>query len=712
MFPCKTVLFSGKFKKRMVPRTGFEPARPKRALAPQASVSTNSTTWALIFSRVQRYIFFLKVAWFLENNEGIAYFCPNGYCGILMKGKTLIVFILFSFAKLLVYGQSGQVDERNLGQLPENVEKVETLTSLSWKYKSTDPEKALLYGKEALKIAKQLSNQKLIADANHTIGMIHWYKGDYQKASKYFFDALYIREIIQDKLGLSRSYNNIGLLFFRQKDYEKAFRYYMDGLKIRQELKDSTGLIYSYNNLGDVLVERGLLEDAKKNYFRALEIAKEKGHYRGESFVLYNLGKIYRIAANPDSATIVLQQSLDIANANNEKAQVAKSLTELASIDLKRGDYEAALTKALEAKKISTNLGLKESLATAYAEIAKSYAGLGEYQKAYEENVHYGEISSELSDAEIEKSLKEIQYNYEDAKEKLALSEKVRKLSNNGLILVGMVLVMAVIAGVSLFYRYRNQKRTNEQLRENNEFIKRQNDALLQSNSALEQFAYVASHDLKEPLRNINTYSFLLSENIGDDVKEKAKVYLDLISAGAKHMNDLLQGILAYSRLARSSQALNELVDLNKTVRNVQEVLRNSIEEKNVIFEIDHLPVIRSNKMQMHQLFQNLISNAIKFNDKAQPIVQIRYEIKTDGHHFYFIDNGIGFDEKFKNKVFQIFQRLEGRKYSGTGVGMAICKNIVNQHNGNIEVSSIQGEGTTFHVFIPFMDPSENALIL
>ncbi len=629
-----------------------------------------------------------------------------------MKRKIFLFLGVAFLAVQSLYGQIGDINEGNIDQVPRGEEKVEALLNFAWTYKSSDSDKALLYAKQALEISKELTHQKLTADANHSLGLIYWYKGDFQNATKYLFDALYIRELIHDELGLSRSYNNIGNILFSQKDYEGALKYYRNGLNLRKKLKDSTGLIYSYNNLGDIFSEQGFPTKAKRNYFRALDIAQAKGHRKGEAFVLYRLGVLYHSYSNPDSAKVVLNKSLNLANTNNDKDQVAKNLVVLASIDINHENFQDALDKAMEAREISEKLGAKKTMADACSELALAYAGEGQYEDAYRENLVFNKLNAELSSAEIEKALKETQYNYEGAKKDLEISEQKRKLSQNRFFILGFAFVIVMLIAFMLYSNYREQQKRNERLELHSNLVKEQNEALLRSNTALEQFAYIASHDLKEPLRNINTYSFLLSENLKGVAKETAKEYLDLIAEGTAHMNQLLLGILSYSRLTQSALSLNETVNLNDSLEKVKETLGGVINEKNVVFEVDDLPIIRSNKMQMYQLFQNIISNAIKFNDKEVPKIQILYHQKEDGHHFEFIDNGIGFNERYKQKIFQIFQRLEGKQYSGTGVGMAICKKIIEQHGGTIDVSSVEGEGTTFFIHIPFMDPSENDLIL
>lgn len=242
---------------------------------------------------------------------------------------------------------------------------------------------------------------------------------------------------------------------------------------------------------------------------------------------------------------------------------------------------------------------------------------------------------------------------------------------------------------LALFTRYRLQLSNAKMLTEKNKQIEAQNEKLIRSNSALEQFAYVASHDLKEPLRNISSFSSLLKRNFEDKLDVTGKDYIDIITGGVRHMSALLEDILAYSRLTQNTLSRDEEVDMNEVVGSVKATLDKVIEERHVNITADELPVVQSNTIQMYQLLQNLISNGIKFNNKPDPKIHIGYVRENGQHHFSVTDNGIGINKDFENKIFQIFQRLHKKEeYTGTGIGLAICDKIVKQHGGDIWLES------------------------
>ncbi|HYH57318.1 MAG TPA: ATP-binding protein [Anseongella sp.] len=228
------------------------------------------------------------------------------------------------------------------------------------------------------------------------------------------------------------------------------------------------------------------------------------------------------------------------------------------------------------------------------------------------------------------------------------------------------------------------------------------------SNKELEQFAYVASHDLQEPLRKIRAFGDRLNSRYYDIIGEEGRNYIERMQNASARMQKLIDDLLTLSRISRTQEPF-EPVDFNKVVLEVLNDLEISIENKHVKVEVGELPVIQARAGQIRQLFQNLISNAIKFSrDDIQPEIAIRAEFvnteKKSGKHARIIlrDNGIGFDEKYAEKIFIIFQRLHGKtEYEGTGIGLAICKRIIENHNGSISASSRPGQGATFEIILP-----------
>jgi hypothetical protein len=227
--------------------------------------------------------------------------------------------------------------------------------------------------------------------------------------------------------------------------------------------------------------------------------------------------------------------------------------------------------------------------------------------------------------------------------------------------------------------------------------LKRYALELERSNRELEEFAYVASHDLQEPLRIISSYLQLLNRRYADQLDEDGQRYIHYTVDAADRMRELIQDLLAYSRVGTQGQPFR-LTDFETVLQEVLVNLQLAIEENSAVITYDPLPTVMADASQLRQLFQNLLGNALKFHSDRPPHVHIGSRQETDHWLLWVQDNGIGLDHKYAERVFVIFQRLHNRnEYPGTGIGLAICKKIVERHNGRIWVESQPGQGTTFY---------------
>ena len=224
---------------------------------------------------------------------------------------------------------------------------------------------------------------------------------------------------------------------------------------------------------------------------------------------------------------------------------------------------------------------------------------------------------------------------------------------------------------------------------------------LERSNRELEQFAYIASHDLLEPLRMISSYLEIIDKRYRDQLEKDAGEFIDYAVSGASHMKALLNDLLMYSRLGTKGRPF-ELTDLNISLNSALSNLMKPVEESRAEITSGNLPGVYADETQIVQLFQNLIGNAIKFRGGEPPRINIVSELKGNEWVIRVSDNGIGIDPKFFEKIFLIFQRLHAReKYPGTGIGLSICKKIVECHGGRIWVESEPGKGSMFYFTIP-----------
>jgi PAS domain S-box-containing protein len=244
------------------------------------------------------------------------------------------------------------------------------------------------------------------------------------------------------------------------------------------------------------------------------------------------------------------------------------------------------------------------------------------------------------------------------------------------------------------------------------EKLKELNVELEKSNRDLEQFAYVASHDLQEPLRKIQTFAELSERNI--EQPDALRRYLEKINSSASRMTNLIKAVLNYSRISKVDSAFVP-IDLNSVVKSIETDLELLIEEKKAAIQVEHLPQIEGIPLQINQLFLNLFTNSLKFTTEA-PVIRITsrtYSGTEAGKtpllknvstyvEVVFKDNGIGFEQKYADRVFSIFQRLHPlQDYAGTGIGLALCKKIVENHGGMITVESEPGKGTAFFIYLP-----------
>jgi PAS domain S-box-containing protein len=251
------------------------------------------------------------------------------------------------------------------------------------------------------------------------------------------------------------------------------------------------------------------------------------------------------------------------------------------------------------------------------------------------------------------------------------------------------------------------QERTKELSHANNE--------LLRSNSELAQFAYVASHDLQEPLRKIQTFASRIFELENDKLSDKGKEYFDRMQTASLRMQQLIKDLLSFSRINTEEKQFKQ-TDLNAILAAAQEQLNEQIEQKHAVIRYANLPVMNVIAYQFEQLFTNLINNSLKFSkDNVAPEIDISAALADAAeitplpsaaaekyYHLSIKDNGIGFEPEYNERIFLVFQRLHGNeKYQGTGIGLAICKRIVENHKGIITASGELGKGACFDIYIP-----------
>ena len=233
------------------------------------------------------------------------------------------------------------------------------------------------------------------------------------------------------------------------------------------------------------------------------------------------------------------------------------------------------------------------------------------------------------------------------------------------------------------------------------EKVERHTEELAKSNAELEHFAYVASHDLREPLRMITSFLQLLERRYNDQLDQDANEFIGFAVDGAQRLNDMINDLLEYSRITRKKREFKQ-VNCEQILEETLSNLKVQINESNAIITNDPLPTIHGDEVLIFQLFQNIISNAIKYRSQKIPQIHISSNKEPNQYRFSIKDNGIGIESQHLGRIFTIFQRLHTQEeYEGTGLGLAIAQKIVNEHSGNIWAESEVGKGSEFYFTIP-----------
>ncbi|WP_222914617.1 ATP-binding protein [Natrinema sp. SYSU A 869] len=273
------------------------------------------------------------------------------------------------------------------------------------------------------------------------------------------------------------------------------------------------------------------------------------------------------------------------------------------------------------------------------------------------------------------------------------LSNSIRSV----LILTGF----SSVAGYGVGTYAAQAKTRAHQLERQNCLLEQTQRQLEESNQRLEQFAHTVSHDLQEPLRMVTSYLELIERRYGDELDEEGEEFLDYAIGGSERMKEMIEGLLEYSRVDTQGEPFKP-VDLDEVLVNVRKDLKLQIEETHTTIETDELPHVEGDESQLRQLFQNLLANAIEYTGDEPPRINVSAERDAEEWIISVRDNGIGIDPEDQDRVFEVFQRLHSQEeHSGTGIGLALCKRIVERHDGEIRIDSTPGEGTTFTFSLP-----------
>jgi signal transduction histidine kinase len=498
-----------------------------------------------------------------------------------------------------------------------------------------------------------------------TLGNSYQLKGDVFSAQESYLKGLKQLEAkteltLREKGFLASFYYNVSLLLSNSELNISTEEYLQKAIKLYEETESFFKLSLSYLSYAGILEKKKEYDRAIEYLHRALELNTKSNDAYSIALTTANLGILHQHIGKFDKALPYLLDSEAYYSKNSMLYERGMVLTAIAETYYGTGRLENAIGRLHEAEEIFRTLENKSELSRVHELLSKYIEQTGDdtaalrYQKLYTESLKY----------------------FFDIEKTNALTRAKKEFENE------------------------QKEKETQLLQEKNEEIKKYVYRLENSNNELKQFAHVASHDLREPLRMITAYMGLVEKSLSQNITPQQKEFIAFAIDGAKRMEGLILGVLHLARVDSNPKV--ERVKLQNVADEIRLNLDMLLQDKKASIVYYDLPEISADRTQMLQMMQNIVSNGIKYNESENPVVKIKYTRRQNEIELTIADNGIGIPEIYRERVFQIFQRIETTKtYSGTGIGLAVCKKIVDRMNGKITIEDNPGGGTIFRLTLP-----------
>ncbi|MFC2104021.1 tetratricopeptide repeat protein [Bacteroidota bacterium] len=649
------------------------------------------------------------------------------------KGRfiCIICFIQFIISSLNVLSQ----DQFKIDSLSNELNtandsyKIEIFKELAWEFRSANPIKALDYGQQALILADKLNDINQQASIYNYLGVIKRNQVEYSEALEYYHIANNLASKCNNKTEIAYSYNNIGEIYRIQNLDSLALLYYCKAISIFEQLNDHRGLAYSYYQVGYMYIEAGKYALALDYNLKALEMRKKLKNLSGIAANYRRIGDIYMYIKDYQKSLIYYNMALDINYEHNLNADLGNTYNRIGILYNTMKRHNKAIIYFDSALKISRKFNNSRMEDLALSELSYSYSALNNFKEAYKYLKLHKELSDSIFTEESNQQLQETQVKFEtEKKEKeIILLNKEKEIGENKLLVqrtinIGIIIILLIVAiGAYLIYRSAKEKHhtnkllsdINKLLNEKNEEIESQaeelkttNEQLNELNATKDKFFSVIAHDLKNPFSSMIGFVNLLIDRYDEYDPKEIKETLQLLQNTSENAFKLLQNLLDWSRSQIGGIKFEPVsINLTKIVENNIELYHEIAKSKNIrlISEIENDTFVFADLEMINTVFRNLISNAIKFTTSGGN-VKIKSINKNGYIEISVLDTGVGIDQENLQKMFRIdskYSTVGTANEKGTGLGLILCKEFINQNDGEISVESELGKGTKFIFTLP-----------
>ncbi|MCF8247971.1 MAG: GHKL domain-containing protein [Saprospiraceae bacterium] len=553
------------------------------------------------------------------------------------------------------------------------------------------------------------------------ISQNHYYMGNYDVAHELALERLRSTERLKDSFNIAKSYQVLGEIECRQKDFKTALKHVQLSKQMFEKMRDSNELSFNLDLMGDIFHNTGKYKDALDYKIKSCQVIDTTLSLYDNSYCNHTIALTLSKMGRYDEAIPLFKLSL----ANWVKAGLPEETAMTRACLGEALAWSGQCNKGIELMKDALHeiegLSLRPLRREILEKLFQVNKHCGQIEAAFSYLEKYTTVNDSLNNQNAKVRIASLSNNYQLEKKNAELEVMKHTERVRAQYIIFLLTGVAVLICLAMFISYLLKKQRDysfqldaksKQIAQQYEDIHLANEKLTLANKELEQFAYVASHDMKTPLRTIGNYSSLVNRRYSDKLDEDGVTFLRYITEAAKHMNGLLEDIFAYSRVSKGEVEIGK-VNMQEKLEFSLRLLNESIESKQAEVQYDPLPTILGNPTQLYQLIQNLLDNALKFiKEGCKPLIQVRLTEVGDLYQFSVHDNGIGIPENKHHEVFTIFRRLHtSEEYNGTGIGLSICKKIVEAHGGHIWIESDGKTGTIFHFTMKKMEETADGLV-
>lgn len=572
---------------------------------------------------------------------------------------------------------------------------------------------ALQYANRALELAKKLGETEPLNNSYRRVGMVYSRQHNFSKIPEVFNLVLTLSNKIDDIEGKVISYNNLAVYNASVANFKIALENFLASYELSTLIGFRPNSARCLVNIGAIFSQLGNLELAKDHFERVMKEYIDVIDTNTKAVILINLGEIYLKQDRLIEAENTIRVCLDYSIQENYQQFICLSYHHLGKIELKKGDSEKALEFALKANELFDQLGEVNGKEENQIILAESYMLKGNTENALAcasegvelaeklENYHCIAKGCDLM-SEIYSASKQFEKAFNYQKSALKAHKKIfeQKKSKS---LLDLEIQYDTREKEREIQMLKSTNKIQEQLLDKQREFEHQNKLLIQANEELKQFTYAVSHDLREPVRMIESYIQILKNRYSDTWNDEQHEFFYYVSDGAVRMRSLLKDLLEYATLGGNILQDQSLFSLEEIIHSVELDLSLKIQESNATILLENNVRLFTNRNMFRLIIQNLVSNAIKFRkESVDPIITISAQTIRNEMLISINDNGIGIEEIYKDKIFRLFHRIHSKeKYNGTGIGLALCAKIIRMMEGKISLKSTLGEETTFILKFP-----------